>query len=308
MKKIIFVSVLLLISIFCSCGCDSSKESSTKIILDGIVYELNVNKESYGITSTTSEITTDVIIPETVKNLPVNYIGKEAFKNCDLLNSIIINENIEVIDDRAFSGCVKLEEIDISPNSKLKYIGKEAFSHTRILSIDLPEGLRVIEDQAFYNCIALRNILIPNSIDLIGYNVFAQCDLEYTIYDNAKYLGNPTNPYILLVKTKNTEITSCNIKEGTRFICARAFIGCINLQMVNIPNTVSIIGTSAFNECSSLREIFIPSSVEQIESYAFVKCQNLKIYLETSKIPTTYSNDWLFLCEASVITSSKSNQ
>ena len=61
------------------------------------------------------------------------------------------------------------------------------------------------------------------------------------------------------------------------------FYGCSNLKNVKIPAGVISIGYASFYECKSLSSISIPDSVTEIEGYAFYGCSNLSdIYIPKS--------------------------
>ena len=67
-----------------------------------------------------------------------------------------------------------------------------------------------------------------------------------------------------------------SVKEGTRIICDRAFLGCCSLSEIVIPSSVTSIGDLEFYGCGSLSEIVIPSSVTSIGYKAFCGCSSLK--------------------------------
>ena len=67
-----------------------------------------------------------------------------------------------------------------------------------------------------------------------------------------------------------------SVKEGTRIICDRAFLGCGSLSEIVIPSSVTSIGDLEFYSCGSLSEIVIPSSVTSIGYKAFCGCSSLK--------------------------------
>ncbi|EOA3821357.1 TPA: leucine-rich repeat domain-containing protein [Enterococcus faecium] len=77
----------------------------------------------------------------------IRYIGKEAFRESDI-KELVLPENLQVIDDRAFQYANSLEGTLIIP-SKVKYIGQNAFQSNYLTSIIFPESLEIIEDGAF---------------------------------------------------------------------------------------------------------------------------------------------------------------
>ena len=203
---------------------------------------------------------TDVIIPAiSPDGLKVIGIGDHVF-TCDTMyvsyyidiTSVYIPEGIITISSGAFSFCKSLTNITI-PNSVI-----------------------TIEDEAFSNCSSLTSITIPDSVTSIGDGAFQYCDsLVYNEYDNAYYLGNNDNPYLVLVKAKDTSITTCVINKNTKFIYNDAFYNCEGLTSITISDSVTSIGGSAFYNCSNLASIIIPDSVTSIGDLAFYYCSSL---------------------------------
>ena len=67
-----------------------------------------------------------------------------------------------------------------------------------------------------------------------------------------------------------------SIRKGVKVIAKNAFLHCLYLDNINIPNSVISIGSNAFKGCWSLKSINIPESVTCIEDYAFEGCNSLK--------------------------------
>ena len=160
----------------------------------------------------------------------------------------------------------------INENEKIA-VGLEDINAT---SIVIDEDCTRINHDTFLNCKYLVNLSIGNSVTSIGGSAFYYCSsLKYNVYDNAKYLGNNENPYLVLVKAINTDITTCTINSNTKVIYGSAFENCDSLTSIVIPNSVKSICRSAFGGCSKLTSITIPNSVTSIGDGAFEDCSRL---------------------------------
>ncbi len=195
----------------------------------------------------------DAIVSVTIPN-SVTSIGNYAFAHCMFTNLTIPN-SVTSIGFGAFNGCNLLESISI-PNG-VTSIDPATFSGCDSLgSISIPNTVTSIGNNAFANCNSLTSVIIPNSVTHIGNYAFSYCNsLVYNEYDNAYYLGNNENPYLLLVKAKNTSITTCAINSNTRFIYSDAFADCTSLDSITIPNSITSIGNKAFAGCTSITGI-----------------------------------------------------
>lgn len=132
----------------------------------------------------------DVVIPEYVEidkqSYRVTTIGSRAFsipkkKYVGTLTnfkvtSVTFPPSIRVIGSYAFYKCCELREA-IIPDS-CRHIGSSAFYNCHLTRIVLPEGLKYIGSCAFEEWArhdALDEIIIPNSVDTIGYRAFPFC-------------------------------------------------------------------------------------------------------------------------------------
>ena len=79
-----------------------------------------------------------------------------------------------------------------------------------------------------------------------------------------------------LLKCKDKNIETYNIKQGTRTICDSAFLSVDKLIQVIIPRSVTKIEDQAFCDCKSLQKIDIPDSVTSIGYNAFGLCKSLQ--------------------------------
>lgn len=232
-------------------------------------------ENGYEITGVKDKNITTLIIPSSVIS-----IGNSAFANCTKLTSITIPNSVTSIGEYAFYKCFNLSSI-VLPNG-ITSIEKGCFNNCLSLStIIIPNNVISIGDWAFYECYNLKSITIPDNIISIGDDVFAGCTkLHTTIYDNAEYIGNENNSYVVLLKSTSKDITSCQINETTRFINSNAFHECKSLRTVIIPNNVTSIGAYSFGDCYELKTVTLGNSLALIGDSAFINCA-----LDTISIP-----------------------
>ncbi len=237
-------------------------------------YTLNVDGKSYTVTGI-SQYVADIVIAAEYNGKPVTGIDNFAFEENTAIKSVYIPDSVTTIGDYAFYGCSSLTSVTIG--NSVTTIGSSAFSGCSALtSITIPDSVTTIGNYAFYGCSALESVTIGNGITTIGYRAFDGCSsLQYYEYDNACYLGNAGNLYVVLIKPKDTSITNCTINSKTKVICSLAFSGCSNLTNIKIPDSVTTIDSSAFQNCSSLTSITIGNSVTTIGGSAFSGCSAL---------------------------------
>ena len=175
-------------------------------------------------------------------------------------------------------------------NGKEYAINQYAFyDNDKITSITIPSSVTSIGNYAFAYCNSLTSVTFEEGSQLtsIGVDAFWYCTkLDYYEYDNAYYLGNENNNFVVLVEAKSKDITSCIINENTKVIMFSAFRNCDGLTSIVIPSSVTSIDNYAFRGCTGLTSITIPSSVTRIGNYAFSGCINLTnvIFEEGSKL------------------------
>ena len=147
---------------------------------------------------------------------------------------------------------------------------------TGLTSITIPDSVTRICDMAFANCIGLTSFTIPNSVTSVGMDVFYGCtQLEFTIYDGLRYLGNESDPYRVLIGIDDSTQSTYKICDSTKIIAGHAFPRCTDLISIVIPDSVTSIGTGAFDKCTGLTSITIPAGVTYIGESAFLRCTGL---------------------------------
>ena len=224
----------------------------------------------------------------------VTTIGKMAFRSCREIKTVVIPENITSIQNDAFRKCPNL--VSVKMPHTLEYIGRNAFASCKNLTkVVFEESALCIDNEAFYGCSNLESIILPDSIKTMGESIFARCEkIPYSEYCNAYYVGSINNPYLCLVSVKNSDITSCEIKEGCKYILNKAFNNNHHLTSIIIPDTVIEIGKEAFINNIELSSIIIPNSVKKIGPSAFRFCHRLTSARLSDSIHVI--EDFLFYC------------
>lgn len=243
------------------------------------------------------------VIPEGVTR-----VAEYMFSKCYGLKSITIPEGVTDIDSAAFYWCTGLEEINfnataiagandfghglafhvgydgngitLNVGANVTRLPDGCFAHNeKLINVIFADGsvCESIGSSAFCNCTGLQNITLPDSVTIIGYDAFYGCaNLEFNEYENAKYLGSTTNPYMYLVEAMSANSTEFTIHRNTKIIGYDAFAHCTSLQRITIPEGVTTIGVSAFYNCTSLQSIDLPEGVTTIGTSAFYNCTSLQ--------------------------------
>ena len=139
-----------------------------------------------------------------------------------------------------------------------------------VTEIIVPETVSLIGDLAFANCPKLTYVNIPEDVTYIGKGAFRGCS-------SLPYVDLPDG----ITEIKEGTFAGCKnmaeieIPYGVRSIEKAAFAGCANLRQIVLPENVESIGYEAFANCTFLERIEIPAGVESIGERAFMYCSSL---------------------------------
>lgn len=171
-------------------------------------------------------------------------------------------KTINTIEDRAFSGCYFLLEIEIP--STITHIGECIFdSCYNLSSIIVAEGNKnyKIVDGVLYSIDETSIIQyppkkssdtyeIPNTVTKISGGAFFSSKLSsVTIPDSVKEIGDRAFMY--------SDISKIVLPDNLITIGEEAFALCENLTKIEIPASVEVIGLNAFYCCTSMNEIIV---------------------------------------------------
>ena len=193
--------------------------------------------------------------------LGVTTIGKRAFYGCEALQAVAIPNSVTEMGERAFYGCNSLTNLSIG--SGLEVIADYAFYGNDLENLTLPDKVTAIGAYAFANGASLTTVSMSNGILSVDRYAFDGCDsLTYTEEYNARYLGNSSNPYVVLVSVIDKDKT-CAINKQTRIIADYAFYECSWIFSVAISTNLVAIGNYAFADCTRLETINYGGTAEQ---------------------------------------------
>ena len=100
-----------------------------------------------------------------------------------------------------------------------------------------------------------------------------------------------------LLSAKHFDCKTYTINKGIKVICDRAFYGCVSLQSISIPNSVTNIGDYAFMDSKSLQSLVIPDSVTNIGDSVFLGCKSLKSLVIPNSV-INIGNEVFSVCES----------
>lgn len=198
----------------------------------------------------------------------LSIIGKQAFYNTKI-KTLIIPKNVTKIGEQAFAHCNLLNSVDILAN--IEILENETFLWcNNLTNVNISSELTVISNSVFMNCSSLENIQIPSSVTFIGDNAFSGCNRlrVVTIPEGIQELGRG-------IFNGCTRLYAVNLPKSLTKIKSDAFANCTNLTSIKIPSNVRSLGAGIFRDCSKLTEIKLPASLEYIQKDAFSRIPNL---------------------------------
>lgn len=106
--------------------------------------------------------------------------------------------------------------------------------------------VRIISAMSFVEC-AISYLHIPKNIEYIGDNAFERCPLS-----------------------------EVQFSDGLKKILCGAFVECVNLKAVTLPDSLLILESFAFQSCKNLTSVSIGKNTTEIGQDCFADCGKLK--------------------------------
>lgn len=224
----------------------------------------------------------------------VTNVGDRAFKDCQYLTCMFLDDGIATIGDHAFYKDEYLSAINMP--RKLELIDQYAFYGCDTLTFvraGACSRLRRIEDHAFYSCTMLAELRLPNGLTYIGPWAFAW---DRILGQEDTTLGLPsslqvidTGAFAFVNHHKKLNIPSQVTRIGDyAFLCdyymeeltfspgdqkltigKAAFAGDNHMKSVDLSNRVAQIDRCAFAGCELLEEAYFGDKIDTIQARAF---------------------------------------
>lgn len=215
-------------------------------------------------------------------------LGKHSFYLCDNLKEVVIPSSIIKLENNPFSGCTKINLINKSDYYHIddSVIYDKDYSSVIGCLNSINTDYLVLKDvkricrNSFWNCKGIRKIVLPKTLESIGYNPFVSCsNIEfesnsenYMVYDNALYTADKSK---LVCYPAKYAIGDIYLPDEVITLERGAFSGCDRMTNIHLHN-VSIISKTCFTNCNSLERVYCSDLVTYIGEWAFAHCTNLK--------------------------------
>ncbi len=233
-----------------------------------------------------------IYVPSTISHFGTDM---EVFEELDSLEKLVWNTNSAVkVDFRdAQEGGYELVIGDAVTEIK-----GSLFNNTPVRKVTFGKNVTKVCDDAFSDCSSLEEVIINDSLRMIGANAFEntgikQIDLKnVSIIEANAFNGCGSLASVQLdnvIKIGNNAFNSTAVVRvdapQARIIGASAFANALNLASVHLKKA-EYIGSQAFDNCSALIAVTLSPCINTIENYAFSGCTNLenvKVYRESIK-------------------------
>lgn len=213
-----------------------------------------------------------------------NVISQYMFNKCKKLITLLLPNNISLIESFAFDGCENLKSLILPTNCREVQM-MAIYNCKRLENVTLCTNLSKIDDTNFSLCPKLVDVSVPsdnihyksdngilytkNGLTLLRYPI-GKSETSFTIPSGVLTIGS----YAFY----HSNLESIIIPSSVTVIDNTAFGYCKNLAQIDIPNSVTTIGMMAFENCSKLSTVNMSDNVSEIETMTFAFCTNLQTF------------------------------
>lgn len=220
----------------------------------------------------------EVVLPSGLKS-----IGRLAFAKTSL-SRVHLPSGLELVDEKAFFFCTKLSEAFLP--SSVRFLGAGAFARSGVKKVTLPALLEHLGHGAFDETPAQREALCGSiAVDEVfaieagkaGVLRIDDCAGIYLDDTFLELVGQVTH-YKIASGTHSIASGACKrhrtlrrieVSQGVCEIGAEAFCGCSQLCVVDLPESLLVIGARAFMD-TSVRTLRISANVRELGENALL--------------------------------------
>ncbi len=287
------------------------------------IYEIGAFQDLYGSDKK------NIILPNTLES-----IGANAFYQIWCITEIVIPDSVESIGASAFCWCSNLERVVLPKNIKVLPPGLFKLCE-KLTDVTIPDGVTElqgfrlgeaeIDDEfqslgVFNGCSSLKEMIIPDSVVLIGEYVFSGCSglSELIIPDSVTSIGD-------FAIRSCTGLKKIKLSKNIKTIPTGLLANCTGLTSITVPEGVEAINddftqypskeedpsfynryryigdeyryTGAFSGCTNLEKILIPASVTSIGDNALNGCDKVTIYTVPGAYAEAYAAEHGIPCK-----------
>ena len=199
----------------------------------------------------------------------LTFLGDFAFYNSGL-TTIKLPNTLRHIGKFAFFHCGDYPSYfpgSLTLPDSMDYMGRGAFSCSKITSAVIPKNLKSVMEETFQNCKSLTSVTVPETVTNIADSAFFGCES----LSKVNILGSSLQRIGRSAFKDCKGLSDINLPNSVREICDSAFLRCKSLSSINIPSTLSFLG-SAFRDCRNLRKVNLPDDLSEIRDETFYHC------------------------------------
>lgn len=231
-------------------------------------------------------------IGDTVLGENVKTVGKEAFRECNGIETLtILSDNISY-GKKAFSNCANLKIVNLS--NVVKDFGEYMFSDCESLrEITGTASINKIAQGAFYGCSSLlRSDFISQTADISSYAFYGCRALTEIIFNENITKIEPWSFYGC------ESLQKIELPDSVTVVGEYAFSGCkgvaevdfgdnlktieqsafayLSAETLNLPDSIETIGSGCFQNCTNLTQVVLPEKITSVPTFAFSRCSSLE--------------------------------
>ncbi len=229
----------------------------------------------------------DIVVTSPVTHEGVTYqvvsAVAAAFKNNTNITSVVLPDDFNKLLRGQFQGCTALKSVKLSPNISGAMVGNAFTNCSSLEEISIPGAITTINSAQFSGCTSLKKITLEESdtelvITVAAFGTQKSVDeggtgdvpVEEVVINRPVSAELPANAPFRGEKT----LTKVTFGPKLTSLSASYFENCTALATVELPATITELGTSVFQN-TGISTINVPGSIASIPETVFANCASL---------------------------------